>query len=514
MYVDSSAGAVLNTIVYFNSVGPGAVGDRNLCGDTSLVSYCCLPSNIGGAGNITNAPLFADAAAGDYRLQAGSPCADAGLNQGWMAASSDLDGHPRIMAGAVDMGAYETPVAHHITVSCGANGSVGPGGAVVVVEGTDQTFQIQPDAGYQVLDVLVDNVSVGAVTSLTLHAVDADHTLHATFAPASWAKADFYVESVQLTTTTPAAGAAFGATVTVRNRGDIAGDAGNLRVWVSRATSVTPGEAGGAVLTVGRLAPGESRTLTFAGLAAPATAGTHQFRACVNADNVTQEYSWGDNQLTATYATVAAGGSSGSDASAWARPDFAVTEMTFVGDVPSVTEEPFTVRVTVANHGQISGNGGMLYLFASKANPAVAGDEATADAAVPIGIFDSAGAGSMKTFEVQLLTPNVRGSHQVRAYVVSPETEWSTGDNQLAVTCWIQTVMLQISVEPGVGIVLTWNNFWGDTYTVYRKTGLTGVFEPLAADIPSARPEPQNVFTDTHPPAGGSAFYKVGIQAH
>jgi hypothetical protein len=185
--------------------------------------------------------------------------------------------------------------------------------------------------------------------------------------------------------------------------------------------------------------------------------------------------------------------------------------MAFVGMVPTVTEESFAVRVTIANRGEISGDGGMLYLFASKANPAVPGDETNADVAVPIGMFDSAGAGSVKTFEFELKTPNVRGVHNVRAYVVSPETEWSIGDNQLTATCWIQTVHVQIKVEAGVGVVLTWNNYEGDFYAVYRKTGILGTFEPLAIDIQSARPEEYNEFTDTNPPEG-SAFYKVVIQ--
>jgi hypothetical protein len=47
----------------------------------------------------------------DYRLAAGSPCIDAGMNEDWMWGTVDLDGNPRIFYGrfskTVDMGAYE-----------------------------------------------------------------------------------------------------------------------------------------------------------------------------------------------------------------------------------------------------------------------------------------------------------------------------------------------------------------------------------------------------------------------
>ena len=65
-------------------------------------------------GKTDQAPGFANAAAGDYRLAAGSPCTEGGLNFAWMqdtgdARSRDLDGNPRILprGGRVDIGAFE-----------------------------------------------------------------------------------------------------------------------------------------------------------------------------------------------------------------------------------------------------------------------------------------------------------------------------------------------------------------------------------------------------------------------
>ena len=48
--------------------------------------------------------------------------------------------------------------------------------------GSDQAFTITPAAGYHVADVLVDGVSVGAVTTYTFTNVTADHTIAASFA--------------------------------------------------------------------------------------------------------------------------------------------------------------------------------------------------------------------------------------------------------------------------------------------------------------------------------------------
>jgi hypothetical protein len=69
-----------------------------------------------------------------------------------------------------------------ITASAAANGAISPAGAVSVAYGANQAFTITPDANYHVADVLVDGVSVGAVTSYTFTNVTATHTIAASFA--------------------------------------------------------------------------------------------------------------------------------------------------------------------------------------------------------------------------------------------------------------------------------------------------------------------------------------------
>ena len=70
-----------------------------------------------------------------------------------------------------------------ITALPGANGTLSPSGSVSVPESEDQSFSMTPDAHYYVSDVLVDGVSVSAVSSYTFNAVTADHTISAVFSP-------------------------------------------------------------------------------------------------------------------------------------------------------------------------------------------------------------------------------------------------------------------------------------------------------------------------------------------
>lgn len=70
-----------------------------------------------------------------------------------------------------------------ITATAGMNGSIDPVGAVQVNKGDDQTFTIKPDKGYDIEDVAVNGVSVGAVDSYTFYNVQAPQAIYASFKP-------------------------------------------------------------------------------------------------------------------------------------------------------------------------------------------------------------------------------------------------------------------------------------------------------------------------------------------
>lgn len=70
----------------------------------------------------------------------------------------------------------------HITASVGSNGSISPSGIVDVSYGADQVFTIAPEVGYNISDVIVDGVSVGARAKYTFTNVQTDHSISATFA--------------------------------------------------------------------------------------------------------------------------------------------------------------------------------------------------------------------------------------------------------------------------------------------------------------------------------------------
>jgi predicted outer membrane repeat protein len=81
-----------------------------------ICTYSCVEGGYTGTGNISNDPLFVDAANGNYRLQQASPCINKALatrTPAWL--TSDFDLLPRSINGGVDMGAYEAAYVASMT---------------------------------------------------------------------------------------------------------------------------------------------------------------------------------------------------------------------------------------------------------------------------------------------------------------------------------------------------------------------------------------------------------------
>lgn len=101
----------VNDVIYFNSAPTNANLDAHDSALSCIISNCCTTSNYFWP-NLTNAPAFMDAGAGDFRLATASFCIDAGTTNG--APRTDIDGNPRprigkpgMLATNCDMGACE-----------------------------------------------------------------------------------------------------------------------------------------------------------------------------------------------------------------------------------------------------------------------------------------------------------------------------------------------------------------------------------------------------------------------
>ena len=100
--------AVFNSICYNNDSGWQWGDDGGTGYQADSCDWGTLVVAFGG--QLVNVykgdPNFMDAASGDYRLAAGSPCIDAGDNL-YVTSDTDLAGNARIVNGTVDIGCYE-----------------------------------------------------------------------------------------------------------------------------------------------------------------------------------------------------------------------------------------------------------------------------------------------------------------------------------------------------------------------------------------------------------------------
>jgi len=90
-------GYAVNTIIATNVCDWGSANGHDVYGNAYWTMVCCLSDQDA---------KFVDAAQGDWRLSARSPCIDAGTND-YVFAASDLVGTNRIVGARVDMGCYE-----------------------------------------------------------------------------------------------------------------------------------------------------------------------------------------------------------------------------------------------------------------------------------------------------------------------------------------------------------------------------------------------------------------------
>ncbi|OQC14691.1 MAG: hypothetical protein BWX73_01691 [Lentisphaerae bacterium ADurb.Bin082] len=188
---DSTA---FNCIIWGNSAWTAANYDE----DSNLSYSCSYPWASEGDGNISRrAPIFVDAANGDFRLRTGSPGIDAGnseifdffemlgIFEEFLEVDTDLAGNPRISGAKVDMGAYEGAVdGCVISGRVQGNGILSPMTAVAA-QGDSITFTATATRGaFQHFEV--DGVVVSESPTYTWDNIQADGVITAVFAIVTW----------------------------------------------------------------------------------------------------------------------------------------------------------------------------------------------------------------------------------------------------------------------------------------------------------------------------------------
>lgn len=91
------------------------------------------------------------------------------------------------------------------------------------------------------------------------------------------------------------------ASITVSNRGEIAGDPGTLSVWANKSDIATNGATGDQDIVIGSLAAGAITNVTISGLPVSTTPSAQIFRAFVDSQNITTELYETNNQATVAY---------------------------------------------------------------------------------------------------------------------------------------------------------------------------------------------------------------------
>lgn len=88
-----------------------------------------------------------------------------------------------------------TPTMYTISASAGSGGSISPSGSVQVTQGNNQTFNISPNTGYNISNVVIDGGSYGVVWQYTFANVTENHTISASFQACEQASAPQWVDA-------------------------------------------------------------------------------------------------------------------------------------------------------------------------------------------------------------------------------------------------------------------------------------------------------------------------------
>lgn len=116
---------------------------------------------------------------------AGYSIATVTLNGANVTFTTDAAGNAVVTLPAVTanvtLAATMSQNTYNIVATAGANGSITPAGTTTVNYGDNRTYTISANAGYSIENVVVDGISMGAISSFTFTNVMENHTITASF---------------------------------------------------------------------------------------------------------------------------------------------------------------------------------------------------------------------------------------------------------------------------------------------------------------------------------------------
>ena len=224
---------------------------------------------------------------------------------------------------------------------------------------------------------------------------------------------DLVVDAPTVNDSSPATGAPFTLSATVRNAGDGESAATTLRFYQSTDETITTADAETGTAAVGGLAASATSSESIS-LTAPSTAGTYYYGACVDA--VTDESNTANNCAAGVQVTVP-------EPTPTTAPDLEVGAPT-VNDSSPATGAPFTLSATVRNAGDGESAATTLRFYQST-------DETitTADAEAGTAAVGGLAASATSSESISLTAPSTAGTYYYGACVDAVTDESNTANN-------------------------------------------------------------------------------------
>lgn len=171
----------VSKIGYENSTGTVNVDSEKIIDVTLTKKLYTLSIDVTGEGTVTKNPDKPAYTHGEEVQLTAIP--DEGWSfVDWTGDLTDSD-NPKVIV--MDQNRSVTAnfaiSTYTIVAVAGSGGAIEPEGQILVTHGDDKEFIITPDTGYEIADVIVDGVSVGAVANYTFNNVVSDHTIDASF---------------------------------------------------------------------------------------------------------------------------------------------------------------------------------------------------------------------------------------------------------------------------------------------------------------------------------------------